>query len=226
LQDGDVIVIYSDGITEANSPEGEMLGDERLLNVVSSNRHLDCKKILEKIYTATKDFTTTETFDDDLTCLVLKIDEEWKAPLLGTKSFTYAAALANLAALRKDLKEFVCQHYVADHVEDALNQSLAGVNEAATNIIQHAFPDGDSEASMQMILTGRPTQIEIELCHNGAAFTGIATILPVPEGHTESGYGLYIMEQSMDAIHYSRREDGMNRIVMLKNIKTQEAAQE
>ena len=226
LQDGDVILIYSDGITEANSPEGEMLGDERLLRVVSSNRQLDSKEILEKIYATTKDFTTTETFDDDLTCLVLKIDEDWKSPLLGIKSFTYAAALENLATLRKDLKEFICQHYDVNHDEDVLNQSLVGVNEAATNIIQHAFPDDESEALIKMTLAGRPAQIEIELCHNGAAFTGIATIRPVPEGHTDSGYGLYIMEQSMDAIHYSRQEDGMNRIVMIKNVKQGEAAQE
>lgn len=226
LQDGDVIVIYSDGITEARSPEGEMFGDERLLNVVSSNRHLDCKEILANIYKTTKSFTTSEIFDDDLTCLVLKIDEEWKLPLLGTKSFTYDAALANLVTLRKDLKEFFCQHYDANRAEDVLNQTLVGVNEAATNVIQHAFPDENSEALIQMTLAGRQTQIEIELCHNGAAFTGIATILPVPEGHTESGYGLYIMEQSMDAIHYSRREDGMNRIVMIKNVKQGEAAQE
>lgn len=226
LEDGDVIVIYSDGITEASAPEGEMFGEERLLRTVEENRHLDCKKILEKIYTATKSFAETDTFNDDLTCLVVKIDQDWEAPLLGTETFFYAATLDKLARLRKELREFICRHFDASQCDGVLDHVLVGVNEAATNIIQHALPDGPCEKTIEMKLTARPTQVEIELCHDGAAFTGIATILPVPEGHTESGYGLYIMEQSMDAIHYSRREDGRNRIVMIKDVKPREALQE
>jgi len=225
LADKDVVVLYSDGITEATNASGEMFGEERLLSLVEQNRHHPCEIILEEISSAAKSFNAQEDFNDDLTCMVIKIDENWRSPVLGKAEFTYRADLEQLVAMRRALQEFIKRHYHDTQLNTALDMLLIGVNEAATNVIQHGFADSVGEHVIEMKLTAQPKQVEIELCYEGTAFTGTSSILPVPEGHSDNGYGLYLMEKSLDAIHYSRREDGWNRLVIIKEIVQEESPQ-
>ena len=37
LKKGDVVFVYTDGVTEATSPEGELFGEERMLAVLDQN---------------------------------------------------------------------------------------------------------------------------------------------------------------------------------------------
>jgi PAS domain S-box-containing protein len=224
LSPGDVVVLYSDGITEATDAEGAMFGEDRLLEVVRQNRYLKCAAILEKIQQAVGSFSTSQSFGDDLTCLVIKVDLQQPGAVKGSASYSYPAAHPSLSSLRKNLADFFAAHFVQPGYQKDFDQLQAGVNEAATNIIEHAFPQPGEQDEVEMILTARQREITIELCHNGAAFSGGASILPAPEGHTESGFGLYIMEQSLDSIHYTRRADGWNRLVLKKTLHETEQA--
>ncbi|MDF7823991.1 PAS domain-containing protein [Pontiellaceae bacterium B12227] len=218
----DVVVFYSDGITEAADASGNMFGEERLLEVVCENRHLNCDAILEQIHQAVCTFSTHENFGDDLTCLVIKMDERIDTVQLDSAVFEYPVDLSSLSILREDLNRFFSTHYPVGQLGDTLSQLLTGVNEACSNIIQHAFEKPSPDSGLEMKLIARPKELQMELCHNGAAFTGISSVLPSSEGYSESGFGLYIMEQNLDSIHYARREDGWNRVVLTKDINLQE----
>lgn len=224
LNPEDVIVLYSDGITEAVNDEGLMFGEDQLLDVVRSHRHLKCDEILAKIHQSVCDFSADRSFGDDLTCLVIKMDKHHENPVLGQASFSHPVALTSLRTLRQELSHFFSAHYDKTCFKDTLDQLLTGVNEAATNIIQHAFSEPTDQDVIHMILSASSGELKIELCHNGAAFSATSSILPNPAGDTESGYGLYIMEQCFDSIHYSRRPDGLNRLLLRKKITPQESS--
>lgn len=224
LQSGDAVVLYSDGITEATDAQGHMFGEQRLLDVVQENGQLGCKAILDRIHHAVRRFSATENFGDDLTCIVIKIDEAEIEEELARATFHYEVEAAALTTLRSDLENFVRQNYSADALTDVLGDLLVGVNEASTNVVQHAFPQLQEAKLLRMKLRARPNQIRIELSHNGVAFSGISTSIAAPVGQTETGYGLYIMEQSMDSIHFTRSEDGWNHVRMTKDIAPQEAS--
>ena len=62
---GDLIVIYTDGITEAQSANQNEFGEERLQQVVLANQNRSCEEIQEKILRAVRDFSIgAEQFDD------------------------------------------------------------------------------------------------------------------------------------------------------------------
>jgi serine phosphatase RsbU (regulator of sigma subunit) len=72
LQPGEGIVLYTDGITEAQNLEEEQYGVERLCEVVSQNWHLSAHEILKAVVADVKQYIDTQKVFDDITLLVLK----------------------------------------------------------------------------------------------------------------------------------------------------------
>jgi sigma-B regulation protein RsbU (phosphoserine phosphatase) len=72
LAPGDRLVFYSDGVTEAFSPQGDMYGDERLQQVLNSNRGGSAQSALDAILTSVYAFSHNAPPADDLTLLVLR----------------------------------------------------------------------------------------------------------------------------------------------------------
>lgn len=71
LDIGDILVLYTDGITEARSKAGEFFGSERLSQVIRDNKNLSSQEIVEKIYKEVQKFTL-KNLQDDFTLLVIK----------------------------------------------------------------------------------------------------------------------------------------------------------
>ena len=70
---GDVLVFYTDGVTEAENRLGEEFGMERLSTTVRSGSSLSAEDLMSNIYNAAADFCG-DTFNDDVTILVVKCD--------------------------------------------------------------------------------------------------------------------------------------------------------
>jgi sigma-B regulation protein RsbU (phosphoserine phosphatase) len=72
LAPGDLLCIYSDGITEAESPADEEFGKDRLLEVLSENRHLPLPELLSVVQDATGRFSVGLPQGDDQTVVLLR----------------------------------------------------------------------------------------------------------------------------------------------------------
>ena len=75
LMDGDVLVFYTDGVTEAENQHGEEFGMERLSATVLRGSSLSAEALMGNIYEAAADFCG-EHFNDDMTILVVKCNFE------------------------------------------------------------------------------------------------------------------------------------------------------
>src|SRR6266436_5932077 len=76
LQTGDVLVIYSDGVTEAASPNGEEFGPTRLYEVVSRNVDASAAGIRDRIESALTKFSQGTQAADDITLVIVKRQAE------------------------------------------------------------------------------------------------------------------------------------------------------
>ncbi|MDJ0599957.1 MAG: SpoIIE family protein phosphatase [Crocosphaera sp.] len=72
LNPGDGVVLYTDGITEAENPFGEMYGLERLCEIVSQNWEQSAQEIKNAVIDDLKQHIHTQTVYDDITLLVIK----------------------------------------------------------------------------------------------------------------------------------------------------------
>ncbi len=71
LDPGDVLVVYSDGVTEAENPQGEMFEEERFLRVIQSNASAGVEVLKKKILEAIDQFTEGMAQTDDLTFVLI-----------------------------------------------------------------------------------------------------------------------------------------------------------
>ena len=76
LVPGDLVLLYTDGLTELNDPMGQEYGEERLLRLLKENRHLSAETIKNKLVRDATRFALGELGFDDLTLIVLKLDDE------------------------------------------------------------------------------------------------------------------------------------------------------
>jgi sigma-B regulation protein RsbU (phosphoserine phosphatase) len=68
----DLIVMYTDGITESINAREEMFGEERLYAIIRQNARLPAHEILDKILEGVQEFTGDLPPFDDITLMVIK----------------------------------------------------------------------------------------------------------------------------------------------------------
>ncbi len=71
---GEILVLVTDGILEAVSPEEEPFDSEGMLEVIRAARGRPAAEILDALYRAVVRHTGTEVSRDDLTAVVMKLD--------------------------------------------------------------------------------------------------------------------------------------------------------
>jgi sigma-B regulation protein RsbU (phosphoserine phosphatase) len=79
LQPGDLIALFSDGVTETESADGTPFGEARALEVVRTYRREPSAKIVNRIYRAVRDHTEQRPQTDDITAVVCKVGDLAKA---------------------------------------------------------------------------------------------------------------------------------------------------
>ncbi|MFA5332253.1 MAG: SpoIIE family protein phosphatase [Methanoregula sp.] len=72
LKPGDVLVLYTDGVTEAINSKEEEFGEERLLRVITENRSRPAQEIMDRILAAITAFAGDQPQFDDITLMVLR----------------------------------------------------------------------------------------------------------------------------------------------------------
>ncbi len=76
---GDVLVFYTDGVTEAENQFGEEFGMERLSAVVRRGSSLSAEGLMGDIFSSAAEFCSEAGFNDDVTILVVKCDFDGSA---------------------------------------------------------------------------------------------------------------------------------------------------
>ena len=72
LDPGDLLLFYTDGVTEATAPDGELFGDERLRSLFAACADEEPSAIRDAILTSVRAFAPVQR--DDITLLLLKAE--------------------------------------------------------------------------------------------------------------------------------------------------------
>jgi len=80
LSPGDLLVLYSDGITDANSPAGEFFGVERLQEAICGTGSLTAQDVCDLIFESVDQFQARAEQYDDMALLVMRANGETWSP--------------------------------------------------------------------------------------------------------------------------------------------------
>ena len=212
LEAGDSLVLYTDGVTEAMNPAGDLLREERLENILRELNGKTAQEDVGHILNSTRQFMNGADQADDITILIIKY--------FGQKLLAYRLKneLAEIEALALAVESFAAANNLPEQVVFQVNLCL---DELLTNTISYGFPQGgEHEITVEIVLQGGALVITTH--DGGLAFNPLeraeADTSQSIEERPIGGLGIHLVRKMMDEIEY-RRESGQNVLVMKKLIK-------
>lgn len=209
---GDVLVFYSDGLTEARNRNGEFFGVDRLVDMVQAHADLDPEELTTRLRAAAEAFSGSGNFTDDLTCVAVKLKEHRLPGPLRSAALTISSDLKELATARNFIQEMASEGVLSAERVNALKRAAS---EAVSNIMIHAYdrrPDRRIELDAE-VFTDR---VVVRLHHLGMSFDPQKVAPPKLDGSQEGGFGMYIIAQSVDEVRYYIDDRGRNCIALVK----------
>jgi sigma-B regulation protein RsbU (phosphoserine phosphatase) len=72
LQDGDTLLLFTDGVTEADDLEGELFGEDKLKKILADWQHSSIEELVNNVVNETHKYEGTNRQSDDITVLGYK----------------------------------------------------------------------------------------------------------------------------------------------------------
>jgi PAS domain S-box-containing protein len=185
LRPGDVVVIFSDGITEASNIREEQFGLERLKEVVRQNASCSPKEMTDCIEAAVLEFSEGHEQDDDISMIIVKA-------LPRAATFNAPRSMSQLENIVARIKE----NALAYSEEFAYEFELAS-SEIITNIIKYA---PEEQADLQIEIALREDGLQVDIFDQGKPFDLDDAPAPNFDEARESGYGIFIARQVLDEL--------------------------
>lgn len=212
LGEGDSLFLFSDGITEARNAKGELFGPERLQRCIEEQRHLPPAALVEAVRRAVVEYSGSDHFVDDVTMVAVRVDEI--GPPLAREEQTIQSDLGQLHEVREFVRAFCDRLPVPLLREESVGALELALNEAASNIMKHAYR-GQSDRAIHIEAEAFPGRIAIRLHHCGRSFAP-KSLSPSIDTPRESGLGLYMLSRCVDEIQYFQDRQGGNCISLTK----------
>ena len=214
LQYDDSLLLYTDGLTEAENMQSQQFGLERVESALRVRR--GSQKHLEALQASVTEFVGEAPQSDDLTMLFIHY-----LPKDDARSQERHLSLHNDVRQVPQLAEFV--ENIAQ--EKQLDQSLAlsinlALEEAVSNVMLYAYPkEMDGLVDVNAIL--HKDSLEFVIVDSGVPFDPTAAPevdfnIPI-EKRPIGGLGIHLVRQLMDTVSYERKED-KNYLRMKKNL--------
>jgi sigma-B regulation protein RsbU (phosphoserine phosphatase) len=213
LEPDDVLLFYSDGVTEARNPAGELFGTDRLAEFIRRNADLEPDALVQAVRDATIAFAESPVLRDDLTCVAVKVAE---ARASGAHSeIEIRSDLKDLRRAREFVRAF-CHNLTGPMLdENDIAEFELAVNEAASNVMKHAY-HGRAGQPIAITADASRDRVSIRLSHLGESFDPAPDAPPAFERSRESGFGIFLITRSVDSVRYERDELGRSCICLDK----------
>jgi sigma-B regulation protein RsbU (phosphoserine phosphatase) len=210
----DSLLLYTDGLTEAENNQSQQFGLERVESILRTRR--SSQEHLEALQEAVKVFVSEAPQSDDLTMLFIHFLPN-EDTLLEERHIVLHNDIQQIPQLA-NFVEAIAQ-------EKNLSQSMAmGINlaleEAVSNVIMYAYPkETDGLVDVEAIL--RKDSLEFNIIDSGVPFDPTAApetdISLSAEDRPIGGLGIHLVRQLMDSISYERKDE-KNYLRMKKSI--------
>jgi sigma-B regulation protein RsbU (phosphoserine phosphatase) len=202
LQPGDVLFLYTDGVTEAVGPDGTMFGNPRLEEVLVG-AGTDSGNVLRAVDDSVKGFVAGGDRYDDMTMVVFGLNRYMHEDL-SFKDFVLDHGSFNevMAHIRTELGTSGCPENVIRDIEICSSEILA-------NIDMYAYQEKGGELGVAIRVADRKAKVVFR--DKGPEYNPLLKDNPDIEkrikDHKVGGFGLFIVRKMMDEVTYAREGD-------------------
>ena len=214
IREGDFVVGFTDGTTDAKNSTGKLFSEERLVKTVG-NPWTSILSMVFELTTELKHHIGEQPQFDDITLISFR-------RMSSTENAQHAICrAANLEHL-EDLRNFVVSAatYCGLEEDDVFAFKLA-VDELCVNIIQYGY-EGQDPGWISLFFTVENNTARLSIRDDGKYFSMEEAGHPdVDAGWEEreiGGLGIYFVKELIDRITYNRIEESYNLLVLEKEL--------
>ena len=215
---GTKLLVYTDGLTEAEDQQKNQFGEERLISIMQDLSMLSSREIVNRLNTNVKEFANGAQQSDDLTILCISKRTPKRTILLTNKK-------SEVTKLQKFMEGAAKEFGIPDDIQLSLNLA---VEEAVVNVINYAYPEG-TKGNIELNVTYAPISessdatkvISFTLIDQGKPFDPTiqaeADTTSDLEERQIGGLGIHLIRNIMDRTEYLR-DGNDNILIMTKTI--------
>ena len=216
LEPGDMLYLYTDGVTEATDSQNCLYGEARLQHIVEQSAGADVHVVCEQTKADVDLFVGEAPQFDDITMLALRF-----APSEGgnaMKELTIAATVENIETVTDFVNE---QLEALDCPIKAQMQIDIAIDELFGNIAHYAYNPEVGNATVRVEVTQEPLAVVITFIDKGVPFDPLTNADPdttlSAEERAVGGLGIFMVKKSMDEVVYEYK-DGQNILKIKKRL--------
>ena len=216
LKPGNILLLYTDGLTEAMDAKHDQFGLQRVKDTIEQHLEDAPQQLLDALHAMCADFVSGAVQSDDLTMLAVKFIPKEEKTILH-RELTIDNSLSHVPEVNDFVKSFGDELKLEE--KDTQNLKLA-IEEAVVNVINYAYPTGET-GDINIEATATATSIKFKIIDSGVAFAptdapDVDTSLTAEERQI-GGLGIFLVRQLMDTINYERIE-GKNVLTLTKKL--------
>ncbi len=206
---GDKLLLYTDGVTEAQAPDESFFGDERLLRVVSETKDKNQREMVEVLREKVNKFENGSDHYDDATLLALHYKDCLQVEPPESQTFF----------LSKETFDSVTE-YIAERCKEAgcdektLGQIVIATSEILANIDLYAYENG---GEIEVLTKCRDRRMTIVFKDRGKPFNPLLVQEPdvtLPLNRRDpGGLGIFIVKKLMSETSYAYK-NGQNMLTI------------
>ena len=218
LSKNDMLLTYTDGVTEARDKDNNLFSDKRLAEFMSSCDFESVEEMVHATISEIKRFENEADQFDDMTVLAvqfLRTPEETAGPKL---ELTVPNHLSENARVKKHFDTFAEDYGIPEKIRLKMNVVF---DELLTNIISYAYQD-NKEHDIKIKVELSADRLKVSMVDGGIPFNPLGVETPDMKLSLEDrkigGLGIHLVRNMMDRVSYRRRID-KNVITVVEYLK-------
>jgi sigma-B regulation protein RsbU (phosphoserine phosphatase) len=222
LSSGDILLTYTDGVTEAMNVAGDLFSEKRLVDLLSSRNYESSEDVVHSIVRAVRLFERGADQADDITVMSIA----FLGPQEGVEVDGFGIKIKNRPAdiqrIVSRFSDFCEKHTIAESVR---RQVSLVFDELLNNTISYAYKDEevhDIEIGVEL----SRDRLTIRISDDGIPFNPFGLQDPDTslslEDREVGGLGIHIVRNVMDEVSYQRKI-ARNLVTLVKRIANKES---
>ena len=215
LTPGDIVYVYTDGVTEATDINQELYGEDRLYAAINSQEFETVEDICKYIKKDVDEFVGEAPQFDDITMVAFKYIG---MPYIPTIRFE-EASIEDITAVT----DFVEEEFEKKGIDRKTTiQINIAIDEIYSNIVKYGYADKKGPVQVEIVDKDEPRAICIKFTDSASPYNPLTKEDPditlSAEERGIGGLGIFMVKQTMDDVKY-RYEAGQNVLTIIKNLE-------
>lgn len=208
LSPGDLVLFYSDGITDLRRADGNRLGMGGFAEWVAPRAHIALKEFMAQLAQLADEDPAAAKKRDDFTCVAVRFVGSEMPSEEGLHLWAGASTL-------RQVRDYVMRTAsTLNFSASQLGEIQLAAQEAASNAVRHARP-GHDWLPLWVKVSAEGNRLRIEFRYPGVPFDATKVPEPVLDGTRDGGFGVSIIRKCMDSVVYDV-VGNLNRVTLEK----------